>query len=68
MEKRIRSFLKAVSWRIFATITTMCIVFAFTGNVVVSSGVSIAEFLVKIFVYYLHERLWELVPLGKSDE
>lgn len=66
MEKHIRSFLKAISWRIVATLTTICIVFAFTGDVFVSGGVGVVESLIKIFVYYLHERIWLLIPFGRD--
>ena len=56
METRSRSLAKAISWRIFATITTMLLVFAFTGNLVISESVGLAELVSKIVIYYVHER------------
>lgn len=67
LKKQVRYFAKAISWRLVATVTTICITFAFTGNIVISSGVGIVDFFIKILVYYLHERLWDLIPWEKND-
>jgi adenylylsulfate kinase len=66
MEKRVRSLLKALSWRIVATLTTTLLVFIFTGDLVISLGVGGSEFLVKIFIYYAHERVWNLFHFGRK--
>lgn len=66
MEKPIRSLVKAVSWRIVATLTTILLVFAFTRNWVLSGGVGSAELLVKIAVYYVHERIWNMLNFGRK--
>lgn len=65
MEKRVRSLLKAISWRIVATSTTMLLVFLFTGNLVISVGVGSLELLFKTVIYYLHERIWNKSNFGK---
>jgi uncharacterized membrane protein len=66
VEKPVRSLLKAVSWRIVATLTTTLLVFIFTKNIVISIGVGGSEFLVKIFLYYVHERVWNLFHFGRK--
>jgi uncharacterized membrane protein len=66
MEKRLRSILKAVSWRIVATLTTIVLAFVLTGNLVVSASLGALEVTVKIVVYYLHERLWNLTSFGRT--
>ncbi|MEM2912203.1 MAG: DUF2061 domain-containing protein [Candidatus Bathyarchaeia archaeon] len=68
MENHVRSFVKAISWRIVATLTTMLLVFAFTQSVMVSGRVGIAELVVKILVYYLHERVWNMVDFGRQKK
>jgi len=68
MEKHVRSFAKAISWRIVATLTTILLVFAFTGSLMISGGVGIAELVVKILVYYLHERVWNMVDFGREKK
>jgi len=47
MEKPIRSLLKAISWRIVATLTTILLVFVYTGNLVLSGSVGFLELLTK---------------------
>ena len=68
METRTRSLAKAISWRIFATLTTMLLVFVFTGNLVVSESVGLAELVSKIVIYYVHERVWNLLRFGKVQK
>jgi adenylylsulfate kinase len=67
VEKHVRSVLKAVSWRIIATLTTTLLVFLFTGDFVISVGVGGSEFLLKIFIYYVHERVWNLFHFGREQ-
>jgi uncharacterized membrane protein len=65
METHVRSLAKAISWRIVATLTTMLLVFAFTGNLVISGGVGLTELATKIVIYYVHERVWNAVSFGR---
>lgn len=66
MEKPVRSLLKAISWRIVATLTTIVLVFVSTGNLVISLGVGFSELIIKIIIYYVHERIWNLVGFGRE--
>jgi uncharacterized membrane protein len=63
-DSHLRSVLKAFSWRVVATTTTASIAFIVTGEVGTALMIGGIEFVFKIFVYYAHERLWELVPRG----
>lgn len=63
-ESPIRSLLKAFSWRIVATTTTALIAFFITGDVATAISIGSIEFVLKFFIYYLHERAWQLVPRG----
>ena len=63
-ESRLRSVLKAITYRIIGTLTTALIVFFVTGEVAFALTVGVAEPLAKIVIYYLHERAWQLVPRG----
>ena len=58
--------MKAISWRALATCTTVLLVFIFTRRLVVSIEVGMAELVIKTFLYYLHERLWEWIRFGKA--
>ncbi len=64
-DARYRSILKALSWRAFATIVTILIVFAFTRKLVLSLGIGMVEVVTKLILYYFHERLWEKLPFGR---
>ncbi len=72
-ESRLRSVLKALSWRILATTTTGLIVYCLlrfgtseNSPSPAKTALSIAavEFVLKFVIYYLHERAWQLVPRG----
>ncbi len=61
-----RSFAKAVSWRVTGSIDTFLIGWLVTGNAVVAGTISAIEILTKIFLYYLHERVWGKIRWGKK--
>ena len=63
-ESHYRSLLKATTWRITATLTTTIIAYFITGQVETALAIGSIEFLLKFFIYYAHERLWQLVPRG----
>jgi uncharacterized membrane protein len=63
-ESHVRSLLKAFSWRVVATTTTASIAYVVTGEVTTALLIGGIEFVFKIFVYYGHERLWQMVPRG----
>ena len=63
-ESHLRSVLKAFSWRIIATLTTGIIAYFVTGDWRAAVTIGGFEFFVKLLVYYLHERAWQLVPRG----
>ena len=65
-ESRLRSATKAVSWRFWATVTTMVLVYVFTGTVKIALAVGCLEVVVKIVIYFLHERLWDRIRFGKK--
>ena len=64
-ESHLRSILKGVTWRILATTTTITIAFFITGEIVDALKIGAIEFVGKIFIYYLHERAWQMIPRGK---
>jgi len=66
-ESKIRSILKAVSWRIFASIDTFLIAWLISGSVSTSSWIAGIEAFTKVFLYYFHERLWNKISWAKKD-
>ena len=63
-ESPLRSVLKAITYRITGTITTALIALAVTGELTVALAIGTVEPFVKLLIYYLHERAWQLVPRG----
>ena len=61
-ESRKRSLLKAVSWRMLATATTIIIAWAVYRDIRPALAIGGIEFLANFLVYYLHERVWQIVP------
>ena len=65
MEKAYRSVVKALSWRVTATITTIIIAYAVTGHVGAALSIGFVEFFAKMLLYYIHERVWNRIALGR---
>ena len=62
-----RSVAKALSWRLLGTLATTLLVFLFTGRVGVALTVGGLEFFAKIALFWLHERIWDRVKLGRRE-
>jgi len=64
-ETHLRSILKAVSYRLLASIATGTIAYVFTRRVDISLGIASVEAVAKIVCYYIHERLWSFIKYGQ---
>ena len=63
-ESPLRSVLKAVSWRVLATLTTMVIAYIVIGDISDALKIGAVEVMAKMMIYYFHERAWAQIPLG----
>ncbi len=63
-ESALRSLLKAITYRITGSITTALVTFGVTGEIAIALAVGSVEPFVKLVVYYIHERVWQRVPIG----
>ncbi len=69
-ESRLRSILKAITWRLIATGTTFTLAYLVFSNsdcddvMEKSTIVAGLELVIKLVIYYLHERAWQLAPTG----
>jgi len=66
VEKRRRSVIKALSYRLAGSLVMVVIVYLFTAELKLSLKIGGFEFLLKCFLFFLHERLWNSIPFGKS--
>lgn len=60
-KRKIRSLLKAISYRFLGTLATMLITFVLTQEIALSLSIGAFELLGKIVLFYLHERLWDKI-------
>lgn len=64
-ESHARSIIKGITWRILGTLDTMIISYFITGNWKLALSIGGIEVITKFFLYYFHERLWQVVPRGR---
>lgn len=65
-DKKRRTILKSITFRIVATIATVVIVYLLTGNLALANTIGLIDLVSKLLIYYLHERAWEAVSWGKA--
>lgn len=68
METHIRSILKAISWRFFATIITFLTAWFLTGTIDIAVKIGLLDTLIKMGAYYAHERGWNNLNFGKVKD
>lgn len=61
-----RHIAKAITWRIVGTIDTMLLAWLISGNPLIGLKIGLSELLTKMFLYYLHERVWFKINLSKD--
>jgi uncharacterized membrane protein len=62
-----RSFVKGVTWRMLGTFDTIVLSYFVTGELFTSLKIGAMEVVTKILLYYLHERLWNVLRFGRVD-
>tara|TARA_R110002051_G_scaffold18194_1_gene52581 strand:- start:2880 stop:3140 length:261 start_codon:yes stop_codon:yes gene_type:complete len=68
---RKRHIAKTITWRVIASLTTFCLaLFFFKDDPMAASkatGVAVAESLIKMVLYYYHERFWYKSNFGLTS-
>lgn len=63
---RTRIIIKTISWRLVATVMTFIIAGLILEDASgIALTIALVEVVSKTLFYYLHERLWIIVPLGR---
>ena len=60
-----RSLVKSLSYRIWGTISSWAVVYVITGQGSLAALVAFWETVVKVFIYYFHERAWNAISWGR---
>jgi len=68
VESHYRSIVKAVSYRILGSTTTALIFYTLTGQASLSIGAGAIDMVLKIGVYFVHERIWNHINFGRSTK
>ncbi|MFQ5474372.1 MAG: DUF2061 domain-containing protein [Candidatus Nanoarchaeia archaeon] len=63
-----RSVLKSITWRACATVTTILLVWGFVGEIAIALSVGLLEIVIKMIVYYVHERAWNNTAWGSCED
>lgn len=61
-----RSIVKGISWRFLATTTTIIIVYVFFGRLDLAIAAGVIETVLKVGLYWAHERAWFKVRWGRK--
>jgi len=64
---RQRSIVKALSWETFSNLVCFGLAYAMFGNLGGCAVFTAVCFLVKLILYYWHERAWHQVTWGKNQ-
>jgi uncharacterized membrane protein len=68
-KSRIRHIAKTITWRLIASLTTFILAYVFTQNITKSLWLMGTEMVLKLLLYYYHERAWyKYGKLGRDKE
>jgi len=60
-----RTLVKTLTWRIIALVTTIAVVYIYSGDINKSLVVGISANALKMVFYYVHERVWNRIEFGR---
>jgi len=66
VESHARSIAKAVSYRALGSICTAMIFYALSRDFTLSLGAGALDTIVKIGLYFVHERIWNHISYGRT--
>ncbi|MDE0722041.1 MAG: DUF2061 domain-containing protein [Flavobacteriales bacterium] len=55
---KLRHIAKTITWRIIASFTTFALAYLFFGDISKATGLMAVEIVLKMALYYFHERVW----------
>jgi uncharacterized membrane protein len=67
MVQRKRHFAKALTYRVFGSAGTAAIAYVATGDAKIGVSVGVIDSVVKVGIYYAHERMWYRIKWGVRE-
>jgi len=65
MERKVRSWIKSLTWRVLGIIILVSISFAYTCDIKQTTAITLIFHLIRFILYYIHERIWLKFSWGK---
>ena len=65
MDSHSRSVAKAFSYRVFGSLSTGLLVYSMSGDWKLAASAGIADSVVKLGLYFVHERVWNHIRFGR---
>ncbi len=65
-ESHKRSIVKAITWRVIATATTLLVAYIWLGEWTTSIALALMANGIKAVFYYIHERVWNRTDFGRK--
>jgi uncharacterized membrane protein len=67
LESNLRSIVKALTYRLWQSLNTFLISLIVTGKIEMAAAIVSIEVLIKIVVYFWHERIWSKIRWERKD-
>ncbi len=64
--KKSRSFVKSLTWRVIALLTTFITLYALSKDINMATMATVITNAVNFVAYYYHERAWNAIGWGKE--
>ena len=65
-DQKFRSWTKSFTWRFIGIVILLPLTYIFTGKWESAAAVTLSFHLIRMILYYFHERLWEGVSWGRQ--
>jgi uncharacterized membrane protein len=56
-----RTLIKTLTWRVVGSTSTFLISYIVTGQMIVATGIAVAQMIVNTVLYYIHETVWNRI-------
>jgi uncharacterized membrane protein len=66
-DSNLRSIVKTISWRLTGSGATFLIVLLISGNLSIAGPIAITQLIVNTILYYIHERVWNIINWGRKS-
>lgn len=66
IDHSLRSWTKSFTWRFIGVLILLPLTYAFTGKWESAAAVTLSFHVIRMILYYFHERIWERITWGRT--